>query len=158
MWVAAFIVTCVGCLIIIFIYAMHAAPFRGKPFNPMKWESAVSCKGLSDKECVRKETSCPRGGMVRDLRRNYLIAGQTNKLEVYALLGNPNYFKQLNETACELYALGMCSGLGIDYDSLFVCYDENGVLAETGVFSTSGGWRNGPFVSQLGSNYSFILL
>lgn len=111
---------------------MHRSPFRGETFEQTKWELEGSCQGLSDWECVQKEASCPRGGMVRDLTRNYLIPESVSRDDVYALLGRTELTVEIYGQSCVAYTLGMCSGLGIDYDSLYVCFDSNDKISSTG--------------------------
>ena len=114
------------------LWLMHASPFRGETFEQGKWELQGRCQGLSDGKCAEKQASCPRGGMVRDLTRNYLILETVSRDEVYALLGRTKQTVKINEQSCIAYTLGMCSGLGIDYDSLYVCFDTNDRISSTG--------------------------
>lgn len=114
------------------LWYMHMSPFRGETFEQTKWELDGSCQGLSDWECVQKEASCPRGGMVRDLTRNYLIPETVSRDEVQALLGRTERTVEINGQSCIAYTLGMCSGLGIDYDSLYVCFDSNDRISSAG--------------------------
>lgn len=122
----------IAVLLLGILWHMHASPFRGETFEQGKWELQGSCQGLSDWECVQKEASCPRGGMVRDLARNYLIPETVSRDEVYALLGRTKGTVKINGQSCIAYTLGMCSGLGIDYDSLYVCFDSNDRISSAG--------------------------
>lgn len=70
--------------------------------------------------------------MVRDLTRNYLIPKTVSRVEVDALLGQTERTVEINGQSCLAYTLGMCSGLGIDYDSLYVCFDSNERIASVG--------------------------
>lgn len=113
---------------------MHKSPFRGEAFERTKWELEGSCQGLSDLECALKEESCPRGGMFRDLTRNYLIPETVSRDEVHALLGRTEHTVEINGQSCPAYSLGMCSGIRIDYDSLYVCFDSNDRISSVGRF------------------------
>lgn len=70
--------------------------------------------------------------MVRDLTRNYLIPESVSRDDVYALLGRTELTVEIYGQSCVAYTLGMCSGLGIDYDSLYVCFDSNDKISSTG--------------------------
>ena len=122
----------IGVLLFGLLWYMHLSPFRGETFEQTKWELEGSCQGLSDWECTQKEASCPRGGMVRDLTRNYLIPESVSRDDVYALLGRTERTVEIYGQSCVAYTLGMCSGLGIDYDSLYVCFDSNNKISSTG--------------------------
>ncbi|MBO9408694.1 hypothetical protein J7399_14755 [Shimia sp. R9_1] len=122
----------IGLLILGLIWVMHVSPFRGDEFEVSAWEEAGSCKGLSDLQCMEKEASCPRGGMVDDLTTSYLVPGQMTRDQVTAMLGPSTYKIKIDGIACPAYSLGMCSGLGIDYDSLFVCFGVDDRVSSTG--------------------------
>ena len=66
------------------------------------------------------DLTCYRGGMAKDIRDN-ILSNKMTKEDVVALLGKPdgNIFAQEYQ-----YVLGMCSGLGFDYDNLHVYFDE----------------------------------
>jgi len=113
-------------------FVMHELPFRGQSFDPETWAEAGSCSGLSDWKCVEKEASCPRGPMVRNLLRTHLLIGETTRETSNALLGSMEYEVDIRGRSCEAYSLGMCGGLGIDYDALYVCYAEDGTISLTG--------------------------
>lgn len=122
----------IGGLVLSLLWYVDMSPFRGETFEQTKWELQGNCHGLSDWECVQKEASCPRGGMVRDLTRNYLIPETLSRDEVYALLGRTERTVEINGQSCIAYTLGMCSGLGVDYDSLYVCFDVNDRISSAG--------------------------
>lgn len=121
-----------GSIIIFAVWSMHVSPFKGDKFEVLQWEIAGNCQGLSDWECVEKEASCPRGGMVRDLTQNHLILETTSREEAIALLGEHERTIDINGESCAAYSLGMCSGIGIDYDSLYVCYNAENKITATG--------------------------
>ncbi|PTE13645.1 hypothetical protein [Pseudogemmobacter blasticus] len=136
-WIARAILLAVALLaaaILIFVLAprfwLHEFPFMGETFTPEKWTEAGSCEGLTDYQCVMKESDCPRGPMVRSLLRRHLKAGTT--LEAIVDLLGPAGHPEKDASGCMNWSLGMCSGLGIDYDSLFVCFDETDHLIKAG--------------------------
>ena len=89
-------------------------------------------RGLVGWKSEEKEASCPRGPMMRDLLRTHLLIGETHRETATALLGAMEYEIDIRGRPCDAYSLGMCSGLGIDYDALYVCYDEGGAIISTG--------------------------
>ncbi len=111
---------------------LHKLPFMGERFTPKKWREGGSCAGLSDAKCAEKESNCPRGRMVYDLTEIHLVVGETSRLEVEYLLGAPDRLFRRDRQQCLRYHVGMCSGLGIDYDSLFVCFDDTGLVSSAG--------------------------
>ena len=121
-----------GGILLFAVWAMHVSPFRGDPFEVSEWEFAGSCQDLSDWECVEKEASCPRGGMVKDLTQNYLVPEETTRDEVVSLLGEHERSIDIDGQACAAYSLGMCSGIGIDHDSLYVCFGDEDRITVTG--------------------------
>lgn len=108
----------------IMTFLFHDLPFMGTSFSHTEWIQAGKCNETSCKQNVE----CTRGGMFRDLQKNHLPVG-LSRSEVELKIGNGSYDQQRN---CVSYPLGMCSGLGIDLDSLNVCYNnENRVLSVT---------------------------
>lgn len=114
-WLAVVLAVFFGNHIIAFLF--HDLPFMGASFNQAEWMKAGECTSAPCKIM----TSCPRGGMFRDLQRNYLLVDMP-KLEVERLIGKGSHDSKRN---CTSYPLGMCSGLGIDVDFLSVCYSED---------------------------------
>jgi hypothetical protein len=82
--------------------------FRTSSFIEAKWRAQK--RGSGDPSCYR--------GMAIDLQTTILLPGLA-KAEVKRLLGAPDYA----EANVAEYALGMCSGLGIDLDTLNVHFD-----------------------------------
>jgi hypothetical protein len=115
---------------LLILFVLHELPFMGESFTPEKWTQAGGCEGLTDDQCVTKESSCPRGPMVQSLRRNHLAVG-TGRDAVIKLLGAEDMSSD-DRPMCLHWFLGMCSGLGWDYDSLQVCFDEADRLIESG--------------------------
>lgn len=70
---------------------------------------------------MEKETSCIRDPMYQNLKRNHLQVGKSEE-EIMGLLGNGTVNR--DTLLCTDYDLGMCSGFGIDYDWLHICYDQ----------------------------------
>lgn len=104
-------------------YYLYVYPFDNAKFDRAIWVEAESTK---------IEGECIRGGMVGDLKRNYLKIGITSKKEVIALLGDRYDKYTTNECTdwrdynnCVHYDLGMCKVHRADYDSLHICFDEN---------------------------------
>ena len=114
------------------VFVLHELPFRGERFEPVAWREAGSCAGLSDWECYEKEDDCPRGPMVRDLLRSHLEAGTKTRAQVVSVIGPSEADIRINGAICEGYRLGICSGFGWDYDSLYVCYGDDGTVSRAG--------------------------
>lgn len=113
--------------------AFYVAPFRGQAFDAETWHAARQCDGPFDPACGQEQPLCTRGPMVRDLLRHHIIRSQTSRQEVVATIGPDEYDVQLDDgRICSAYHLGMCSGLGIDYDALYVCYGPDDVVASAG--------------------------
>jgi hypothetical protein len=106
-------------------YHLKIAPFRGMSFSKEAWREAEM--GSSDWAQVEKDMQCLRGAMLQDLKDNYLKIGKTSIRNIISLLGQEEAI-QKNGTKCLKYSLGMCSGFKIDYDSLYVCFDDNDIL------------------------------
>jgi hypothetical protein len=110
-------------------------PFFGAFFSRAGWAEAGSCKGLTDWKCVEKQQVCGRGPMVWMLQKFHLSPGSTQRHEVTEMLGDEWTPYRRSESqgsvsvsgkpACLQWTLGMCSGLGMDYDSFVVCFDNN---------------------------------
>ena len=113
-------------------FVLHELPFRGEQFDKEQWIEAGSCEGLSDGDCMTKQAHCPRGGMVRNLVNEYLMPEGTTRGTVAGLIGPAEYDVEIEGRACDAYSLGMCSGLGWDYDSLYVCYGDDGKIVGAG--------------------------
>ncbi|KAB7610513.1 hypothetical protein F9L33_14535 [Amylibacter sp. SFDW26] len=113
-------------------FILHEMPFRGERFSPDLWVDANDCRGLSGEECAEKEATCQRGPMVRDLLISYLTPKVTIRANVISLIGEKEYKTNINGQPCDAYNLGMCSGFRIDYDALYVCYDQKGTVSAAG--------------------------
>lgn len=111
---------------------LHELPFRGEYFDQTAWNAAGSCKGLNGNACVMKEMECRRGRMVHNLLQWHLQVGKAKRETVVALLGPEDRSVRIRSEECEGYNLGMCSGLGFDYDSLYFCYAEDGTVTSAG--------------------------
>lgn len=120
-----------------FAYALQAAPFRGAPFDPARWQAVWRCDGLDGAACTLRRADCPRGPMVADLVGRHLAPGGLDRARVRALIGPPDVqgplaLHGIHQPDCDEVLLGMCSGFGIDWDTLAVCYDRQGHIAATG--------------------------
>lgn len=100
-------------------FVLHELPFMGQTFSKAKWEEAIQCS--SKAECMEKEISCIRGPMYLGLKRSHLRLG-TSKETIIQLLGPATHSQ--GDPSCTDYRLGMCSGFGMDYDWLRICYDQ----------------------------------
>jgi hypothetical protein len=78
---------------------------------------------------LNQSGDCVRGVMVSDLKSRHLHRG-TDRKTIEELLG-PDDSSASMENACREYLLGMCSGFGMDFDGLVVCYDGNGKLKDS---------------------------
>lgn len=105
-------------------YAWEEGPFGVSNFDQAQWMAAPHRSYRTEYE---RETACERAGMVRDLQRRYLRPGMTRE-QVVALLGAPDGAPQ---EGCIAYVLGMCSGFGIDYDDLRICFTPDGGLIKS---------------------------
>jgi hypothetical protein len=73
------------------------------------------------------QLKCTRGAMVADLQDRYLHDSMT-LAQVEALLGKPDGPAR---NGCVDYSLGMCSGFQMDYDSLYVCFNDDGGVSSS---------------------------
>ncbi|MEM8580350.1 MAG: hypothetical protein AAGF50_04025 [Pseudomonadota bacterium] len=106
--------------------------YSGEIFSSEKWQAAGSCSGLSDGPCAAKEASCPRGPMVRDLLKTHLRKEDATLESVIHILGPKEHDVYIEGRTCSAYSLGMCSGWRFDYDSLYVCFADDGSVSKTG--------------------------
>jgi hypothetical protein len=112
------IAACAIFLIILALYSfsfwyMNTRVFASEKFEKEAWHTTTT----ND-----EDSTCYRGAMAKDIRDN-LLSNTTTKEDVNILLGAP----ESNFTNSEYkYALGMCSGLGFDYDYLHIYFDEQG--------------------------------
>ena len=120
-------------LVVTLLLVVHELPFMGKRFDAEAWTTSDSCEELTVRDCAWTHGECTkRAPMVRNLVRNHLIVDRTTRETVTALLGPKEYSVSAHGRSCEGYVLGMCSGLRIDYDSLYVCYGKNGTVSAAG--------------------------
>jgi hypothetical protein len=125
LWYGFLSIPLIALLMIVFwrpvtVFLLQDLPFMGVTFNKVKWDDADRCS--SREECIEKEISCIRGPMYLSLKRNYLQVGKSEE-EVVRLLGSGTVNRA--NSSCTDYDLGMCSGLGIDYDWLHICFDQD---------------------------------
>ena len=73
-----------------------------------------------------RESDNPRGKMYEDLRSK-LLDRRPPKEVVLQMLGEPDFSK---EDSFLSYNLGMWSGFRVDYDSIDIYFDENGVVMD----------------------------
>ena len=100
--------------IMIFSWWTSKASFSTSKFDPVIWHA---------KQTNETEANCYRGGMAFDIRDRILESGMS-KNKVSSILGSPD-----SSSDSEFqYSLGMCSGLGIDYDFLHVYFKEGNLI------------------------------
>jgi len=115
----------------VIVFAWVINPYWGTPFDKNDWAKALSCAGKSDLACVAHEQSCPRGRMIFSIRRFHLRVGMSSA-SVTGLLGDGrSTIAGVSSGRCMAWPLGMCSGLGMDYDFLVACFDDQSRLTET---------------------------
>ena len=104
-------------LLIFAYWYMSSGVFSSDSFDKTKWHAAVT---------DASDATCYRGGMAKDIQNNLLSKAITES-DVIILLGKPSghFTKQEDQ-----YSLGMCSGLGIDYDHLHIYFDKQGYFSE----------------------------
>lgn len=129
-WVATVLAAAYLIFMLTARFLLHELPFMGETFTSEKWAEAGNCQGLTDYHCEMKNSECPRGPMVRSLLRDHLKTG-TSREVVTGLLG-PALRSEKDAAGCMDWSIGMCSGFGWDYDSLFVCFDAADHLVEAG--------------------------
>ena len=83
--------------------------FRTSSFDQAEWQALNGRTG---------DFSCYRGGMASDIQTKILRPG-LSKSQVEKLLGSPD----ISKVGVHEYALGMCSGLRIDLDTLDVHFN-----------------------------------
>lgn len=104
-------------LLLLAYWYMSSGVFGSESFEKTKWHIAISDENSA---------TCYRGGMAKDIRDNFL-SNKMNENDIINLLGAPDRYFAKNEYQ---YSLGMCSGLGFDYDSLHIVVDEHGYFSQ----------------------------
>jgi hypothetical protein len=74
--------------------------------------------------------------MLRSLTHNHLVVGKLQLSETVALLGTDFSVRKRGGQSCIVYTLGACSGYGIDYDHLELCFGESGLLTSSRRYSS----------------------
>lgn len=101
----------------VFVYwYASSGVFSSESFEKTKWHAAVSDESSA---------TCYRGGMANDIQD--LLSNKMTEKDVAVLLGEPS--EQFTKQEYQ-YSLGMCSGLGIDYDYLHIYFDEQGHFSQ----------------------------
>jgi hypothetical protein len=108
---------CLVAFLFVVGIVMHD-PFSFSDFNQKKWFAPVS---------TAESLSCYRGSMGNDIVENVLKAGMSHQ-DVVNLLGPPEREETPRESE---YVLGMCSGLGMDYDVLHIYFYQSGKLTHS---------------------------
>ncbi len=99
------------------IWYVHEGVFSASTSDASAWLAVQTNK---------TESTCYRGGMANDVK-NRLLAKGMSQLDVQNFLGVPDSHSSFEYQ----YVLGMCSGIGVDYDNLHVYFDEQGRLTRT---------------------------
>lgn len=74
------------------------------------------------------DSTCYRGGMAMYIKK-FLLKNTMSKANVISLLGTPDS-EEPNQIE---YTLGMCSGLGMDYDGLIISFNKNGKFTNASI-------------------------
>ena len=96
------------------IWLMHTHPFSAEAFDASRWRAGLRAS---------EEGECVRGRMANDIIDKVARPGRPRSA-VEAALGAP----QSMHGEIADYELGMCSGLRIDFDSLYVEYADGKVV------------------------------
>ncbi|MGZ8182450.1 MAG: hypothetical protein ACXWT1_10855 [Methylobacter sp.] len=99
--------------------------FEGGVFSTSNFEPSV----WYAKQTSETVMSCFRGGMANDLKNRVLQPGFSQSA-VMQILGEPDGMKPAEFE----YILGMCSGFGIDYDSINIYFNGRGELIHVAIF------------------------
>jgi outer membrane protein assembly factor BamE (lipoprotein component of BamABCDE complex) len=113
-----FLLTCFVALAYLYYpFRMSDGVFSADEFDQNVWLAKVP---------DQLDSTCYRGSMATDIRERIISVGMS-KQQVQAVLGNPDH-----DTPSESrYVLGMCSGMGIDYDDLHIYFNSNGTVVST---------------------------
>ncbi|RRW39521.1 outer membrane protein assembly factor BamE [Pseudomonas luteola] len=93
-------------------------PFDNATFDAQRWLATTN--NIQDGNCYR-------GEMAEDIRHTVLSRGMT-QAAVAQVLGEPDSYSTEREYQ---YVLGLCSGIGMDYDNLHVYFDTSGRLVDS---------------------------
>jgi len=96
-------------------------PLSGEKFNKDAWQRTITEK---------ESSTCYRGNMAKDIIKNSLSA-EMKEQDVISLLGKPDTNTGTGEIR---YILGMCSGLGFDYDALHIYFKKSGELSHAKIY------------------------
>ena len=119
-WLRIFaLVVGVGSLLVAGFYAYVIFAVLDSPFDNRSFDRAVWAAYHESADADN-----PRGEMYEDLTENVLQEGM-HRSKIIELLGPPDYRE---ETHLVSYNLGMWSGFRIDYDTLDLELDNNGML------------------------------
>lgn len=107
--------------IALLLWSSSGDPFVVDRFDEKAWLIAPT---------ETEQITCYRGGMANDLKDRVLKAGMT-RFDVEGLLGPPDAG---SSTSAEYqYVLGMCSGLGWDFDVLHVHFTGDSKLERVAI-------------------------
>lgn len=103
----------VCCFVAIVVWWMNYNVFGTSSFDSKVWFAHQTDKS---------DVTCYRGGMAEDIRESMLNPKMTHK-DIENILGTPDGGATKKEYR---YILGMCSGIGMDYDDLHIYFDQTG--------------------------------
>lgn len=113
-----FILGMVLALVFLFFWGSIGV-FSHQTFNKEEWLAPLTNE---------TDSTCYRGGMAMYIKK-FLLKNTMSKADVISLLGTPDS-EELNQVE---YTLGMCSGLGWDYDGLIISFNKNGTFANASI-------------------------
>ncbi|MBT2131561.1 hypothetical protein [Aliiroseovarius lamellibrachiae] len=109
-------------------FALHEWPFQKETFVKDDWMAGVMWPD--------SEGNCIRASMVGSIMNDHLSKEGADKTFVMDLLGSPSFLGEFERYTgdkdvrdCVFYSLGACSGLGLDYDSFFICFTPEGAIS-----------------------------
>ncbi|HER19703.1 MAG TPA: hypothetical protein ENO14_01505 [Chromatiales bacterium] len=102
-----------------FIWWSSVGVFSTQTFDSSRWHAPISDE---------RDVTCYRGGMANYIREHLLKVGESKQF-VEKLLGKPDFVTESEYR----YILGMCSGLGLDYDDLHVYFDGDGRITHAAI-------------------------
>lgn len=118
MSIGLFVVTLVA-LFIAFFWWISSGVFSTSRFDASLWFA---------QQTRETDITCYRGGMVNDIK-DRLLRPKISVTEVEQLLGQPD----MKFSGEYRYVLGMCSGLGWDYDDLHIYFDSQGKMTRAAI-------------------------
>jgi hypothetical protein len=96
----------------------------------------IGCKAHFDKEewlkhPDRTDSKNPRFDMIDDLRKNIIVEGKSNVVEIESLLGNPWRVDTIKSGIEYQYSIGSNPGVHIDPYSLVIEFNRDNIVVNT---------------------------